>query len=82
MATVTVHDAKTNLSKLIARALDGEDVVIANRNIPKVRLVPVEGAATLKARVPGSMAGQFPVTGSFFDPLPEDELRLWEGHED
>ena len=41
MAQFSVHDAKTNLSKLIAAALDGDEVVIARGNVPAVRLVPV-----------------------------------------
>ena len=42
MAQFTVHDAKTNLSRLIADALAGGDVVIARGNVPAVRLVPVK----------------------------------------
>ena len=80
MATVTVHEAKTHLSKLIQRALGGEDVIIANRDVPKVRLVPVEEQP--RPRIPGSMKGQFTVPDSFFDPLPEEELWLWEGRGD
>ncbi len=41
MTQFSVHDAKTNLSKLIAEALEGGDVVIARGNVPAVRLVPV-----------------------------------------
>lgn len=76
MATVTVHEAKTHLSKLIARALAGEEVVIANRSTPQVKLVPVEEKP--KRRF-GSMKGEFKFDDSFFDPLPEEELRAWEG---
>lgn len=77
MPIFTVHDAKTNLSKLIERAEKGEDVVIARGDKPAVRLVPV-GARKSK-RVFGAFKGQFNVPGSFFDPLPEDELAAWEG---
>ena len=42
MTQFTVHDAKTNLSRLIAEALAGNGVVIARGNVPAVRLVPVE----------------------------------------
>lgn len=38
MTQVTIHQAKTNLSKLIAKALEGEEVVIAKRDRPLVRL--------------------------------------------
>lgn len=78
MATVTVHEAKTNLSKLIARVLAGEEVVIANRTTPQVKLVPVEDKPIPKRKF-GSLKDKIVLDDSFFDPLPEDELRLWEG---
>ena len=78
MATVTVHAAKTQLSKLIARALDGEEVVIARGSIPVVKLVPV----TPKPRRQfGALKGKLTVPDSFFEPMSEEELRLWEGGE-
>ena len=78
MATITIHEAKTHLSKLIARAEAGEDIVIARGKEPVIRLVPL--AASQKPRVPGRLKGLEPLPDSFFfDPLPEEELRLWEG---
>jgi prevent-host-death family protein len=74
--TVTMHEAKTNLSKLVARALEGEDIVIARGAKPQVKLVPVDPKPK---RVFGSMKGQFKLDDSFFDPLPEEELAAWEG---
>ena len=76
MAVVTVHAAKTNLSRLIEQALRGEEVVIARGDKPVVRLVPLE---VLKPkRQFGSRAGQIAVPDSFFEPLPEPELSVWE----
>ena len=46
MKPVNMLDAKNSLSRLVAAAVDGEDVVIANRGKPAVRLVPVETATT------------------------------------
>lgn len=69
---VTVHKAKTQLSKLIAAALDGEEVVIARGSEPTVKLVPVK-----PRRVFGLLKGQIELPDSFFDPLPDDELALW-----
>jgi len=77
MTTVTVHAAKTQLSKLIARAEAGEEVIIARRDKPVVRLVPVEQAKP--KRQFGSMKGRASVGPEFFEPLPEEELKLWEG---
>ncbi len=79
MATVTIHAAKTNLSKLIARAEAGEEIVIARGKEPVVRLTPV--AEKKAGRGFGSMKGIWPdlPDAFWFDPLPEEELRLWEG---
>jgi prevent-host-death family protein len=78
MATVTIHQAKTQLSKLIARAEAGEEIVIARGREPVVRLEPVAGKSV--RREPGFLKGAASIPDSFFfDPLPEEELRLWEG---
>ncbi len=77
MKPVTIHAAKTNLSKLIERACAGEEVVIARGNTPVVRIVPIEPPR--KKRQFGAMRGQLEIPDSFFDPLPEEELRAWEG---
>lgn len=86
MTTVTVHQAKTYLSKLIAAAERGEEVVIARGDKPAVRIVPVEPTVdretTRRPRVPGRLKGIIAFDESFFDPLPEEELRLWEGRGD
>lgn len=42
MTTVNIHEAKTNLSKLLEKALNGEEIVIARAGKPLVRLVPIE----------------------------------------
>jgi prevent-host-death family protein len=79
MAAFTIHQAKTNLSKLIARAEAGEEVVITRGDSPVARLMPIE-TKTMKRRF-GMLKGKIPNLPDkfFFDPLPEEELRLWEG---
>jgi prevent-host-death family protein len=77
MAVFTVHQAKTNLSKLIERAEAGEEVVIARGDDPAVKLVPV--AKEHPKRKFGAYKGEFSVPDSFFDPLPEEELAAFEG---
>lgn len=74
MAQFSVHDAKTNLSKLIADALEGGDVVIARRSVPAVRLVPV---APLGKRRFGALRGKIAIDARFDEPLPEGELVGW-----
>lgn len=74
MAQFSVHDAKTNLSRLIADALAGSDVVIARGNVPVVRLVPV--APRGKRRF-GALKGKVAMDARFNEPLPDDELGGW-----
>jgi prevent-host-death family protein len=75
-ATINVHEAKTHLSRLLERAHNGEEIVLAKAGKPYARLVPLEPAVK-KTRQPGLLKG-WVVPDSFFDPLPEEELRLWE----
>lgn len=73
---VNMHEAKTDLSRLVERALAGEDVVIARAGVPAVRLVPVQ--QTGKRRL-GQWRGKVKFREDFDAPLPEDELKLWNG---
>ena len=77
MPTFTVHQAKTNLSKLIEKAEAGEEVVIARGDKPAVKLVPIPKVHP--KRKFGAYKGKFTVPDSFFDDLPEEELAAWEG---
>ncbi len=76
---VKMHQAKTQLSKLVAAALAGEEVVIARGDQPVVKLTPVAPAPSVRTRRRfGVLKGKIAFDDSFFDPLPEDELALWE----
>lgn len=78
--TVTIHQAKTQLSKLIARAEAGEEIVIARGKQPVVRIEPIRKKKKKGKRVPGLLKGKYHLPDEFFfDPLPEEELRAWEG---
>jgi len=72
---VNVHTAKTTLSELILRAEAGEEIVIARRGKPAVRLVPVAGP---KPRSFGRFK-DLTVSGDVLAPLDDDELTLWDG---
>ena len=72
---INIQDAKTQLSRLIDAAVPGEDIVIARAGKPCVRLVPVVDAA----RTPGAAKGKAQLTDAFFEPLPEEALRAWNG---
>ena len=71
---VNVHQAKTQLSKLIEAALRGEEVVIARGDVPVVRLLPVE---KMKFRIglPEFAGMSCP---DFLEPMSEEDLQLWE----
>lgn len=73
MTKVNVHEAKTQFSRLLERAHAGEEIVIAKNGEPYARLVPLQQP---KQREPGLLKGK--LDEAFFEPLPEDELKLWE----
>jgi len=74
---VTVHEAKTHLSKLLVRAEAGEEIVIARGKKPIARLVPMLPETPLEPRKPGRWKGLIHLGPEFFDPLPDEELDLW-----
>ena len=76
MFVVNVHQAKTQLSRLLARVEAGEDVVIARRGEPVARLVGCKSRSKRQADI---LKGKVVIPDSFFDPLPEEELTAWEG---
>jgi prevent-host-death family protein len=76
MPTVTVHDAKTNLSKLLARVEAGEEIIIARGKTPIARLTPIHPPST--ARRFGAMKGIISVGPEFFEPMTATELAEWE----
>jgi len=80
METVNIHQAKTNLSRLLSRVEMGEEIVISNRGVPVAKLVPFGTTTNRKASL-GIDRGRFVVPEDFNDPLPEDILSAFEGGE-
>ena len=76
MPTFTIHAAKTNLSKLIARAEAGEEIVLARGKDPVVKIVPVAARAKPHRKF-GALKGKIKTGPEFFEPLPEEELKHW-----
>jgi len=87
----TMHEAKTQLSKLVKTAIAGEEVVLTSgqKRIPVARIVPIDSASPLGeisaaevskkgTRALGLYKGQFEIGPKFPEPLPEEELALWE----
>lgn len=85
MTTATIHEAKTHLSRLIKEALAGGEVTITQGRTGQelVKLIPAE-PVTKRKRVAGWLAhtlppGKHALDDRFWEPLPEDELKLWNG---
>ena len=76
MPVVNVHEAKTQLSRPLAQVEAGEEVVIARRGQPVARLARCKPRG--KRRF-GAMKDKIKITDAFLEPLPEEELKLWEG---
>ena len=75
MKTVTIHKAKTNLSRLLRDVCKGEEILIARGKTTIARIVPENTVPG--ERKPGRLKGQFKVGPEFFEPLPPEELALW-----
>lgn len=70
MTVVNMHEAKTNLSKLVQRAVAGEEIIVAKAGQPVAKIVAYT-APPKQPRVPGSMKGQIWIAPDF-DELPEE----------
>jgi prevent-host-death family protein len=76
MQTITVRKAKAQLSSLIEKACQGEEIVIVRGSKPLVRLVAIEDVHG--NRKPGALNGKIKIRPRFFEPLPAEELDRWE----
>ncbi len=80
IASVNIHAAKTNLSRLVDRAAAGEEIVIAKNGKPVAKLVPY--TAEQELRPLGRMKGEIWMADDFDDEMPDDWLRLFYGEEE
>ncbi|MFC2124084.1 type II toxin-antitoxin system Phd/YefM family antitoxin [Bacteroidota bacterium] len=79
MHIVNIHEAKTQLSKLIEYVIAGKEVIIAKSGKPVARLEPIHGG--LKKRIGGQWKGKIKIADDF-DELPEDILAAFLGKSD
>ena len=79
MITATIFEAKTNFSSLLKQAQKGEEVVITSgrAKTPVARLEAIQLVA--KKRLGALETPGFVLAAQFFEPLPDEELRLWNG---
>ena len=71
--TVDDHEARQNFSELLERAHHGEEIIVARAGKPYARLVPL---GTRRERTQGRYPDEIP--DSFFEPLPNEQLEVWE----
>jgi prevent-host-death family protein len=76
MYQVNIHQAKTQLSKLVEEVAQGEVIIIAKAGKPIAKLVPLEKNEH-KPRVPGGMKDQVRMADDFDESMSEEELALW-----
>lgn len=77
MQVVNIHDAKSNLSKLIEKTLKGEEVIIAKAGKPVAKLTAFK--EKLKPRKPGALKGKIFVPDNFNDEDEEINKLFYEG---
>ena len=75
--TVSLYEAKTQLSRLVERAASGEEIIIAKSGRPRARLMPLED--TRGRRVSGRGKGQWRLRKDFEAPLPDEAILGFEG---
>lgn len=74
---VNIHEAKTQLSRLVAKVAAGSEVIIAKAGKPMARLSPM--TATVKRKRLGLLKGKIRIIGDFNAPLSDDVLAVFEG---
>ena len=78
MIKLNIHEAKTHLSRYLARLARGESILLCKRNIPIAEIRPI-GAQRKNKRPVGLAKGKFKVPAEFYGPLPDDVLDSFHG---
>ena len=78
--SINIHEAKTQLSKLLLRVALGEEFTIANRGVPVAKLVPYNSSTEESDRIPGRLKNQIQISDDF-NELDEEMMRLFYGEE-
>lgn len=71
---VNICEAEAQLSRLLERVHAGEEIILAKAGKPYARLMPLAPKRRRGGQLPGLVVGP-----EFLEPLPEEELRAWEG---
>lgn len=77
MTKITIHRAKTNLSKLIARVEGGRKVILCRGNEPVAMLVPYRKSGARRPKVGAITSSPVKMRKGCFDPMTDDDLAKW-----
>ena len=80
MKIANIHEAKSQLSKLVESALAGEEIIIAKAGKPLVRLIPYQ--ENQQPRTPGGWEGKVIMSDDFDEELPSDILQGFMGEDE
>ena len=75
--TVTIHQAKTNLSRLLHQVEQGEAVVVCRGKQQVAKIIPTSASQPVRPKVGQRTSPRFAVPDDAFAPLSEDELKDW-----
>ena len=77
MTEVTIHQAKSNLSRLVARVLAGEEIIVRRGPVPVAKLVPYRKSSTRRPKVGEITSKPVKCRAGCFAPLSADEMAQW-----
>ena len=77
MKSVTVHEAKTNLSKLLGAAERGEEILVCRGNVPVAMLIPLRPTPRLRPRVGEITSRPVVYSNDCFAPLDDADVAQW-----
>ena len=77
MSKINIHNAKTNLSRLIEKAAKGDEVIISRAGEPVAKLVPIKPVTPRRRK--GLLKNKIRIRPSFYKPLPEEVIAAFEG---
>ena len=80
MIRLNIHEAKTHLSRYLKAVEAGESILLCRHNIPIAEIRPLPKQQKTPRRL-GTAKGKVTVPPEFFDPLPEEMLRAFEGRD-
>ena len=75
--TVTIHQAKTHLSRLLQQVEAGEEVVVCRGKLPVARIVPSCPSRVARPKVGKATSQRFDISEDSFAPLGDEELKQW-----